>query len=155
MAVTSLPIRLPESLIGAFIDNRDSIFSYHADELLLKRDVVDVNDDEPSYSRSRSSRSRSSVSSSRSSRSKSSRNSRSKRGKSKNSRQERNHQERRYTLGDCSSPRNNREEAQEAEQDFGQQHSCRKEDQSEIKKIYILKPTPRIVGFSNTSLIIL
>ena len=81
-----MPIRLPESLIGAFIDNKDSIFSYRADELLLKRDVVEVNDDEPSYSRSRSSRSRSSVSSSRSSRSKSSRNSRSKKGKRKNSR---------------------------------------------------------------------
>ena len=79
-----MPVRLPESLIGAFIDNRDSIFSYRADELLQKRDVVDVNDDEPSYSRSRSSRSRSSVSSSRSSRSKSSRYSRGK--KRKNSR---------------------------------------------------------------------
>ena len=78
-----MPVRLPESLIGAFIDNKDSIFSYRADELLQKRDVVEVNDDEPSYSRSRSSRSRSSVSSSRSSRnSKSgSRNSRGKKGK--------------------------------------------------------------------------
>ena len=81
-----MPVRLPESLIGAFIDNKDSIFSYRADELLLKRDVVEVNDDEPNYSRSRSSRSRSSVSSSRSSRSKSSRYSRSKKGKRKNSR---------------------------------------------------------------------
>ena len=81
-----MPVRLPESLIGAFIDNRDSIYSYRADELLLKRDVVDVNDDEPSYSRSRSSRSRSSVSSSRSSRSKSSRNSRGKKDKSKRDR---------------------------------------------------------------------
>ena len=81
-----MPVRLPESLIGAFIDNRDSIFSYRTDELLLKRDVVEVNDDEPNYSRSRSSRSRSSVSSSRSSRSKSSRNSRGKNGKSKNAR---------------------------------------------------------------------
>ena len=56
----------------------------------MKRDVVDVNDDEPSYSRSsRSSRSRSSVSSSRSSRnSKSgSRNNRGKKGK-KNSKGE-------------------------------------------------------------------
>ena len=79
-----MPVRLPVSLIGAFIDKEDSIFNYRADELLVKRDVVDVNDDEPSYSRSsRSSRSRSSVSSSRSSRnSKSgSRNSRGKKGK--------------------------------------------------------------------------
>ena len=79
-----MPVRLPVSLIGAFIDKEDSIFNYRADELLVKRDVVDVNDDEPSYSRSsRSSRSRSSVSSSRSSRnSKSgSRNSRGKKDK--------------------------------------------------------------------------
>ena len=79
-----MPVRLPESLIGAFIDNRDSIFSYRADELLQKRDVVDVNDDEPSYSRSRSSRSRSSVSSSRSSRNKKyARNKKSRRSRSK------------------------------------------------------------------------
>ena len=79
-----MPVRLPVSLIGAFIDKEDSIFNYRADELLVKRDVVDVNDDEPSYSRSsRSSRSRSSVSSSRSSRNSnsSSRNSRGKKGK--------------------------------------------------------------------------
>ena len=85
-----MPVRLPVSLIGAFIDKEDSIFNYRADELLVKRDVVDVNDDEPSYSRSsRSSRSRSSVSSSRSSRnSKSgSRNNRGKKGK-KNSKGE-------------------------------------------------------------------
>ena len=85
-----MPVRLPVSLIGAFIDKEDSIFNYRADELLVKRDVVDVNDDEPSYSRSsRSSRSRSSVSSSRSSRnSKSgSRNGRGKKGK-KNSKGE-------------------------------------------------------------------
>ena len=80
-----MPVRLPVSLIGAFIDKEDSIFNYRADELLVKRDVVDVNDDEPSYSRSsRSSRSRSSVSSSRSSRNSSkssSSNSRGKKGK--------------------------------------------------------------------------
>jgi len=77
-----MPVRLPVSLVGAFIDKEDSIYNYRADELLLKRDVVDVNDDEPSYSRPRSSRSRSSVSSSRSSRnSKSS--SRNNRGKGK------------------------------------------------------------------------
>lgn len=54
-------VRLPESLVGAFIDNEDSIYNFKTDELLLKRDVVDVKEDTPSvgrhysYSRSRSS----------------------------------------------------------------------------------------------------
>ena len=77
-----MPVRLPVSLIGAFIDKEDSIYNYKADEYLAKRDVVEVNDDEPSYTRNRSSRSRSSVSSSNSSRNKKSvRNNRSKKGK--------------------------------------------------------------------------
>ena len=66
-----MTVRLPESLVGAFIDNEDSIYNFKTDELLLKRDVVDVKEDTPSvgrhysYSRSRSSyssRSRSSYS---------------------------------------------------------------------------------------------
>ena len=77
-----MPVRLPVSLIGAFIDKEDSIYNYKADEYLAKRDVVEVNDDEPSYTRNRSSRSRSSVSSSTSSRNKKSgRNNRSRKGK--------------------------------------------------------------------------
>lgn len=48
-----MPVRLPSSMIGNFIDNEDSIFSYKADELLLKRDTVEVNDDKPSYSSKR------------------------------------------------------------------------------------------------------
>lgn len=66
-----MTVRLPESLVGAFIDNEDSIYNFKTDELLLKRDVVDVKEDAPSvgrhysYSRRRSSyssRSRSSYS---------------------------------------------------------------------------------------------
>jgi len=49
-----MPVRLPASLIGTFIDNEDSIYNYKTDELLLKRSVVDVNEDTPSVSRSRS-----------------------------------------------------------------------------------------------------
>lgn len=49
-----MPIRLPSSLIGSFIDKEDSIASYKADELFLKRDVVEVNDAEPAYHSSRS-----------------------------------------------------------------------------------------------------
>ena len=49
-----MSVRLPASLVGAFIDNEDSIYNYKTDELLLKRSVVDVNDDAPSVSRSRS-----------------------------------------------------------------------------------------------------
>ena len=63
-----MALRLPSTLIGAFIDQADSISAYRADEYLQKRTLVDVNDAEPSYSRSRSSYSRhSSSSSSRSS----------------------------------------------------------------------------------------
>ena len=64
-----MALRLPSTLIGAFIDQEDSICAYRADELLQKRTLVDVNEDEPSVSRSRSSYSRHSSSSSRSSRS--------------------------------------------------------------------------------------
>ena len=57
-------VRLPESLVGAFIDNEDSIYNFKTDELLLKRDVVDVKEDTPSVGRNHSySRSRSSYSS--------------------------------------------------------------------------------------------
>lgn len=64
-----MALRLPSTLIGAFIDQEDSICSYKADELLLKRTLVDVNEAEPSVSRSHSSYSRRSNSSSRNSRS--------------------------------------------------------------------------------------
>ena len=81
-----MPVRLPVSLIGAFIDKEDSIYNYKADEYLAKRDVVEVNDDEPSYSRSRSNRSRSSVSSTTTNHNKKSgRNDRSRKGKKTNS----------------------------------------------------------------------
>ena len=79
-----MAVRLPASLIGAFIDQEDSIYNFKTDELLLKRDVVEVNDEVPTVSHSRS-YSRSSSSSS-SSRSKSSRNSKNKK-KGKNKKQ--------------------------------------------------------------------
>ena len=79
-----MSVRLPASLVGTFIDKEDSIYNYKTEELLLKRDVVDVNEETPSVSRSRSYSSRRSSSSSRSSKS-SSRNSRSKKGKNKKS----------------------------------------------------------------------
>ena len=67
-----MTLRLPSTLIGSFIDQEDSICAYKADELLLKRTLVDVNDDVPSVGRSRSSYSRHSSSSSRSNRNSSS-----------------------------------------------------------------------------------
>lgn len=79
-----MAIRLPSSLVGQFIDKEDSIYNFRPDELLLKREVVDVNDDQPSVSRrSRSSysRSNSSRNSSRNNSSKSSRKGKNKRGK--------------------------------------------------------------------------
>ena len=75
-----MAVRLPASLIGSFIDNEDSIYSYKPEELLLKRDVVEVNQETPTISRSRSysrSRSTSTRSSSKS------RSSRGKKGKNK------------------------------------------------------------------------
>ncbi len=63
-----MAIRLPSSLIGTFIDKEDSICNYKTDELLLKRETVEVNDDEPvSYSRRYSSSRGSSKKSARSS----------------------------------------------------------------------------------------
>lgn len=79
-----MAVRLPASLIGAFIDQEDSIYNFKTDELLLKRDVVEVNDEVPTVSHNRS-YSRNSSSSS-SSRSKSSRNSKNKK-KGKNKKQ--------------------------------------------------------------------
>ena len=79
-----MAIRLPSSLVGQFIDKEDSIYNFRPDELLLKREVVDVNDDQPSVSRrSRSSysRSNSSRNSSRNNSSKSSRKGKNKKGK--------------------------------------------------------------------------
>ena len=50
-----MPIRLPVTDISRFIDNEDSIYAYNADELLTKRDEVDVNDDDvPTVQRVRS-----------------------------------------------------------------------------------------------------
>lgn len=83
-----MAIRLPSSLVGQFIDKEDSIYNFRPDELLLKREVVDVNDDQPSVSR----RSRSSYSRSNSSRN-SSRNNSSKsnrKGKNKKEKKESN-----------------------------------------------------------------
>ena len=54
-----MALRLPASLVGKFIDNEDSIYSYRPEELLSRRTEVEVNDDAPAYSR------RSSVSPSR------------------------------------------------------------------------------------------
>ena len=46
-------IRMPISDTGKFIDNQDSIFNYRTTELLIKRAIVDVNDDLPTYTRSK------------------------------------------------------------------------------------------------------
>lgn len=41
-------LRLPQEYISKFIDNQDSIFAYNVDQL-MKRDVVEVNDNAPAY----------------------------------------------------------------------------------------------------------
>lgn len=57
-------LRLPLAAVGKFIDNEDSIYAYRTDELLTRRQEVEVNDEvstaEKSRSRSRSRSSRSS-----------------------------------------------------------------------------------------------
>lgn len=50
-------LRLPVAMVGNFIDNEDSIYAYHPDELLTKRLEVAVNTDAPAVSRYSSSRS--------------------------------------------------------------------------------------------------
>lgn len=46
-----MTVRLPSTLIGSFIDHEDSIYNFKTDELLLKRSVVEVNQEEPKVSR--------------------------------------------------------------------------------------------------------
>ena len=45
----SYAIRLPMADTGRFIDMQDSIYNYRTSELLTKRAVVDVNDDQPPF----------------------------------------------------------------------------------------------------------
>ena len=68
-----MTVRLPSSLVGPFIDQEDSIYKLKTDELLLKRSVVEVNQEEPKVSRHsyHSSRHRSSATRSRSRKSRS------------------------------------------------------------------------------------
>ena len=51
-------IRLPMNFVGPFLDNEDSIYAYHADELLTKRLEVAVNEAQPTYTTSRKTYSR-------------------------------------------------------------------------------------------------
>lgn len=65
------PIRLPQTEVGKFLNNEDSIYNYRTNELLSKRTEVEVNDEKPTFvskrkSSSKSSRSRASRSRSRS-----------------------------------------------------------------------------------------
>ena len=68
-----MTVRIPSSLVGPFIDQEDSIYNFKTDELLLKRSVVEVNQEEPKVSRHsyHSSRHRSSATRSRSRKSRS------------------------------------------------------------------------------------
>ena len=45
-----MTVRLPSTLVGSFIDQEDSIYNFKTDELLLKRSVVEVNQEEPKVS---------------------------------------------------------------------------------------------------------
>lgn len=68
------PVRLPQTEVGKFLNNEDSIYSYRADELFAKRTEVEVNDEKPTFVSKKPTKSRSSRksrTSKRSSRSKS------------------------------------------------------------------------------------
>lgn len=71
------PLRLPQTEIGKFIDNEDSVYVYRVDELLTKRSEVEVNDDVPTFTSKRNTYSR---------RSKASRKGKSRRNRSSRSR---------------------------------------------------------------------
>ncbi len=72
-------LRLPSNLVSSFIDKEDDIYAYNADALLNRRTEVEVPDDVPSYT---SSRSRTRSSSSRSSRKSKGKNKKKRGGKS-------------------------------------------------------------------------
>ena len=76
-----MPIRLPSSLVGSFIDQEDSIYNFKPDELLLKRATVEVNEETPTVSRRSSSTRHSSKATS---------NKRGKKDKKKNKREKKN-----------------------------------------------------------------
>ena len=42
-------IKMAVNDVTRFIDNQDSIYNYRTSELLTKRSVVEVNDDQPTY----------------------------------------------------------------------------------------------------------
>ena len=48
-ATSPCPLRLPQTEVGKFIDLEDSVYTYKADELLTKRNEVEVRDDVPTY----------------------------------------------------------------------------------------------------------
>jgi len=48
-ATEPMPLRLPQSEVGKFIDMADSVFNYKATELLGKRSEVEIKDDAPTY----------------------------------------------------------------------------------------------------------
>lgn len=48
-------LRLPMEYVSKYIANEDSILAYKIDEQLMKRDMVEVNDDTPAYRPARSS----------------------------------------------------------------------------------------------------
>ena len=52
-ATEPMPLRLPLTEVGKFIDLEDSVYAHRADELLNKRAVVDVKDDVPTYTKKR------------------------------------------------------------------------------------------------------
>ena len=48
-----MAVRLPATLVGTFIDKEDSIYNFKPNELLLKRETVEINEEETTISHRR------------------------------------------------------------------------------------------------------
>lgn len=48
-ATEPMPLRLPQTEVGKFIDMEDSVYNFKADQLLNKRSEVEIKDDVPTY----------------------------------------------------------------------------------------------------------
>lgn len=72
-ATEEAAVRLPQTEVGKFIDNEEAVYNYKADQLISRRSVVEVNEDRPAATASKSrtsSRSRSTARSGKSTRAK-------------------------------------------------------------------------------------
>lgn len=53
-ATEEAAVRLPQTEVGKFIDNEEAVYNYKADQLISRRSVVEVNEDRPAATASKS-----------------------------------------------------------------------------------------------------